>query len=232
MFEENNSADQSGNNVENTESNSQISTFIIGDREYTIETAAKKIENADAHIRKIEEENAQMREQLAKAKSIEDVMNAMNQNKQSTQQQTPPVQAEDLTSLIEGILTTSMQKRTAQQNLERVEDEMKKAFGDKAEDVYKAKREALGFSAQTMQTLASENPRGFMQLFASEAPEQVAAPTQGSGNSENLGTGPKKGTYAFYQQLKKDNPSAYNSPQIQAQMLKDADDLGPENFFS
>ena len=232
MFGENASTDQSGTNVEKEESNSQTSTFVIGDREYTIESAAKKIENADAHIRKIEEENAQMREQLQKAKGIEDVMNAMNQNKQPTQQQTTPVQTEELASLVEGILNTSMQKRTAQQNLERVEAEMKKVFGDKAEDVYKAKREALGFSAETMQTLASENPAGFMQLFAQQAPEQVAAPTQGSGNSENLGNGPKKGTYAFYQQLKKDNPSAYNSAQIQAQMLKDANDLGPEVFFS
>jgi len=233
MFEENKPEDQSGDKGENRESNSENSTlFVVGEREYDLNSAKTKIENADTHIKKIEEENADLRGKLEKAKSVEDVLEAMNKNRQPAQDQTNPVNTDDLTSLVERTLENTLRKSTAKQNLNEVESEMKKAFGDKAEEVYKSKAQQLGFSAKTMQEMASQSPQGFMALFKEQPSETPAAPTQGSNNIDGISGGPLKGTYAFYQQLKKDNPTQYYSGAVQAQMLKDANELGQDKFFS
>lgn len=48
-------------------------TFKVGDREYNAESASTKITNGDAHIAKIEAENAELRAKLESAASAEEI---------------------------------------------------------------------------------------------------------------------------------------------------------------
>lgn len=233
MAEENVFGDQA-EKVENQESNSGSSSlFVVGEREYDVESARKKIENADEHIRRIEEENAQMREELQKAKTLDDVLKAMNTNTPGTQNQTNSPSTEDVASLVERMLTNSKQEEIATRNLEIADKEIKKIYGEKAKDMFQSKAQELGLGVKTLTELAAKSPTAFLKLFDNRTQDQVASSNKGTQSNLSIPDGePKQGTYAYYQKMRKDNPSLYSSAKVQQKMMEDADRLGKEAFFS
>lgn len=236
MTEENVFGDQTKEEgkVENQDSNSGSSSlFVIGERAYDVEAARKKIESADEHIRRIEEENAKMRDELNKAKTLEDVIAAMKPNTTSEEPKTPATNTEDVASLVERMLVETRRKEKAAANLEVADKEMKKIYGEKAKDMVIAKAEELGLGIKTITDIAAQSPAAFMQLFKSQQSESVESSNKGTQSSTAMPDGSiKEGTYAYYQKIRKENPALYNSPAVQQKMVEDADRLGREAFFS
>jgi len=221
-------------NTENSNAGDETSSvlFEIGERRYTAESAVKKIENADSHIKRLEEENQVFREQLQKAKAYEDVLNALKNDQQSVE--TPVSPDVDLDERVRKIVEETEHAKIKENNLRAADSMMQKQFGKEAKNVAERRASELGLNMQTMRDIAAKSPNAFIQLFAQSAQQQVATTSGSTVNSSAIGKGnePEKGTYAYYSALKKQNPKLYNSPQVQAQMMRDAELLGRDKFFS
>lgn len=228
MSEENLFADQGEERQE-----IPVPLFEIGDRKYDAEAARKKIESADEHIKRIEAENAEIRASLQKAKTLEDVLSAM-QSKQEQAPETPAPKTDNIAELVEAALSNAEQKRKQENNILSADTYMKQTYGEKAKEVLQKKATELGLGITTMMDIASKSPVAFKELFKESSQQQQPASTnQNPHRTEAVPTGePKEGTYAWYAKVRKENPTLYNSQAMQRRMLEDADRLGKEAFFS
>lgn len=206
--------------------------FEIGDRQYTLEAAKTKISAADEHISQIEQENAEMREKLSKAATLDEVLQQFKQQANGNEQGTPAeFTKDDIAKLVQEAVSESSQNERLTNNLSKSQTLMKDKFGEGYTNIMKERGETLGLGPETMRDLAQRSPDAFMKLFDDVKPS-TPKPTIGEVNADAVNTGtPTKGTYAYYRQLKKDNPALYNSPSVQNQMLLDAERLGKEAFF-
>lgn len=212
------------------------SIFTVGEREYTPDTAVKKIQAADEHIARIEAENAELREKLTKAASVEDVLNTIrNQPSMDSTQQTAGSSEDDIKRMVEQQVLNLETTRTAEGNVRQADAQMKELYGEKAASVLQTKASQLGLDVNSLQDIAAKSPSAFMQLVADKASTPSPAPSTGGLNTETVASmnsnGPAQGTYAYYQQIKRDNPNLYHSASVQNQMMKDAERLGKQAFF-
>lgn len=209
------------------------SLFTIGEREYDVESARKKIENADSHISKIEKENEEMREKLAAAKTYEDLLESLKTNSNPSDQ-TSQVGEDDVQKMVQEALEKTERQRRAEANLLAADKALKEKYGDKAKDVMLEKGAELGLGPETLKDIASKSPSAFLQLFGQQqqAPNPSANPSPV--NSEALAanhSGPKAYTYAYYQEMRRTDPARYNSVEIQQEILRKAAELGKDEFF-
>lgn len=104
-------------------------TFKVGDREYNAESASTKIANGDAHIAKIEAENAELRAKLESAASAEEIdakiQAALKLNAEKQEgQPTPAPQAIDVDKLSQDAVQR-MDQLLAQREQERLVKDQK-----------------------------------------------------------------------------------------------------------
>lgn len=218
-----------------TDENQDTSLFTVGERKYDVESARKKIENADTHISKLEQENEEMRQKLEKAKTYEDLLESLT-TKSDTTGQTKPVAEDDVQKMVQEALEERERTRTAEANLLAADKALKEVYGDKAKEVMIAKGEELGLGPKTLKDIASNSPSAFLKLFDQGQAKPMSTNTPHSSvNSESVNanqSGPKQYTYAYYQEMRKSDPTKYNSVAIQQEILRKADELGREQFFS
>lgn len=213
-----------------------------GKKYKTVDELARSRLEADIHIAKVEKENKEMRDKLAGAKSIEDVLEAVKaksvsaeenpDNKvveKATNSMTPEQVAKIVAEQVTG-LRTREQKET---NLAKANAEMVKLYGDKAQEVYQ--KEANTPELQRVyRELAETNPEKFVALFHKPESKQQSLDTGGKNTaalpSLNQITGVQQGTQAFYSKLRKENIKLYMSPAVQLQMHADAL-KDPDKYF-
>lgn len=217
------------------ESTTDINNFFeVGDRKYTVDTAKKKIENADQHIQTLEQENAAMREQLAKATTMDQVLEALKgQSSSQDSQETPSqVSADDIATLVEQVVSNKSAQQVAETNLKETGRRMTELFGDKTTEVINKVGMDLGLGEQTLKDIASKSPDAFVKLFEKEPSQITPQPTTSNINTETVTSStPDQGTYAWYEQIRKTNPKLYHSKKVQDQMFQDANRLGQEKFM-
>lgn len=206
--------------------------FVVGERKYDVDAARKKIENADQHIKTIEQENADLRTELEKAKTMDEVLAAIKPN-QNDAQETSSISTEDLASIVDERLTRLDKVKEATSNRKEVGRMMADKFGEKAKDEMVRVGETMGLGPETLQSIAEKSPKAFMHLFANAPTTSAATNTTSNINIEALASSePKQRTYAWYQKMHKENPKLYNSAKVQSAMHKDAVDLGLEEFMA
>jgi len=231
MSEENTFGDQTKTSTEGAVENKDV-LFEIGERKYDLDAVQKKILSADEHIKRIEAENAELREKINKATTLDAVMQAMKERGEATNQQTTVPNADDLVSLVKRTLSEQSQEERRANNLMTADKLMKERFGDKAKEVLEKKAKELGIGLQTATDVAAHSPAAFMQWFQSTPAEPVHSTNQGTnlGNPDAT-SGPEEGTYKWYAAMRKSDPARYNSPSVQRKMIEDAERLGKEAFF-
>jgi hypothetical protein len=131
----------------------------------TVSDAINALPHAQSHISKLEQENSAMREQLEKAKGVDEVLQQLNKGQA---QETPSVQGLDeatAAKLFQQMLAETEEKGRIEANLHDADAAMRDKFGDKAKDVMAAKAQELGVGAEFMKSMAAESPAAFKQLF-------------------------------------------------------------------
>ena len=167
----------------------------IGDgKKYkSVEDALKAVPHAQSHIKTLEQELAQAREELAKRKAAEDLLNEIKQAS-TPQQETPSsVEAnpEVLSQIVEQVIEKKTAQQTAQQNAKTVIDKLTAVYGEKAKEQYFAMAAANGMSVQTLDALSMQSPSAVLKLAGLDSKQQtmgklqsdVVAPTQSNPNS-------------------------------------------------
>lgn len=144
----------------------------------SVEAALKALANAQAHIKTIESENSQLREATTKARTLEDVLNAIKPSEVAPVVTTPaPKEPEqvDIANLVLQTVQGLEAQKTAAANTATVVNKLKQAYGDSAGETFYAKAADIGLSKAEINALAERSPSAVFKLFGIEdkAPTNV-----------------------------------------------------------
>ncbi len=138
----------------------------------SVADALKALANSQEHIKRIEQENASLREATIKAKTVESILEAIKpQEAAPAPQKTETV---DISATVEQILQRREQEAKQTENLNLVIASATKAYGDKVSEVFYSKAAELGLSQTAINTLASTNPKAVLKLLGLDAVTNTA----------------------------------------------------------
>ena len=206
------------------------------------EVLAKGKLEADGYIKTLEDQLAQMREDMKKqdyqAQILEQLQNKAtestavnnevpnNNGDINTQNTTASVDEETLKSLVEQTLSQREKDNTVQQNLSQVDKELESSFGTEAAATVQKKAQELGMSMDRLRDIAAESPSAFFTLIGQ--PQKTFSPmVQGSVRTEGVNMqASTERDWSYYQKLRRENRNLYYSPKVQQQMFQDKARLG------
>lgn len=136
-----------------------------GKKYKSVEDALKSVPHAQTHIQRLEDEAKQLREELAKRRAAEDLLNEIKQAT-APAQTTSGVEAdpEVLSQIVEKVLEKKSAQQTAQQNAKTVTDKFTAVYGDKAEQIYNDIANKTGMSLASLNALSMQSPSAVLKL--------------------------------------------------------------------
>ena len=211
--------------------------FTIEDREYTAEDAQNKIQNADQHIKTIEEENAALRQK------VDEYMEALSKNQEDTPDSAKPnpepetkgISEDEIAKIVKAQLEATQAATTYDANLNSVRDALRSRYGDEksANQEFEAKAREMGLSVDEALELGKKSPKVVLSWFGEIQPQSSApAPGRNTQGIEGSTRGPQEGTWEWWQKLRRDDPKVYFSPKMARKRMQDAERLGRDGFFS
>lgn len=211
------------------------------------EALAKAKAEADFFINKLKEENKALREAVTKEINAADNLTALQKemaelreklNKKSVEPSQPTAgdltAGQNLEELVSRVITKNEQARTANQNLSAVNDVLVRQHGslEKAQEFFNAKAAELNLSAGELKALAAKSPTAFYQVIGvkPDARPEPGLPVQKvnpAAMPSNPGS-PKKGTAAYYSNLRKEMGTAkfFADVALQQEIIKAAKQPG------
>lgn len=167
-----------------------------GKKYRTAEDALKAIPHAQKHITTLEEEAKQLREELAKRKTSEELLEQFRSTgftQDSVDKQAAQAQPVDVEAIVASVLAKKEAATTAQKNISTVVATFQQTFGDKAkaEEMYNKVAEESGLSVSALNALAATSPEAVMRL-AGITRKQETSPgkVQGTVNAQVFGDKP------------------------------------------
>lgn len=203
VFDETQSTDQ----VVDTNTTPLQTTYIGDGKKYkTVEDADKAFFHLNSHVAKIERENAEMREKLAKAKTVEEVLDTIKQQSAQTSYGTDyqtgsAAQAKeiDLDAVIADRLSSWEVQQVQKQNAQAVNRALVERFGSKAQEMFEAKKQELGID---LDALAVQSPKAVLEFFPKQLPKAAETGTINTSYVDN--NQPKHQTKSYWNQMFKD----------------------------
>jgi len=189
MSEDNKTPEPSTNDVQNQDNQQPVfqipteAAELVGDgKKYSsVEDALKSVPHAQKHIQTLESELAAAREELAKRKTAEELLDEI---KSGIQPQVTPAGSEfdqdKLLQLVDQTLEQKERQRAAKTNAESVASKFTEKYGQKAEEVYNTVAKESGLTIQQLNSLAASSPKIVLKLAGLEG---VSAPVAGKPNS-------------------------------------------------
>lgn len=216
--------------------------LLVGEgRKYaTVEALAEAYLNADQFVETLKEENAKFREERKKQMLLEEHLKRTTEVSTSSTQTTGAQSAanaaglteEQIARIVEQQISGRETAKTREQNLIEANRLMEEKFGERAKEIFRREANTPELVA-SYKKLAEVAPKKFLALFTSE-PSQTQQTSTGStvntgATQLEFGGGVQPGTKAYYNKMRKENPSLYYSQATQLKMLEDAKNR--ERFF-
>lgn len=130
----------------------------------SVTDALKALQSSQEHIKRIEQENAQLRDLAVKARAAENIAATLKPTDPSPAPD--PLAGKDLESVVERVLNLKESQKQAVDNQREVANVLTEAFGqDKAKDIFYSKAGELGFTREEINALAAKNPKAVIKLF-------------------------------------------------------------------
>lgn len=229
---------------------------LVGDDKKfkTPELLAKGKAEADNYIKTLERQLDIQREDFEKLdqeyKSAASLRELLDQYK--TQQHTssePPIDAKvieqpsfdpnQLDSLIDKKIERREVEHKLKSNLDTVKSKLQEEFGPQYQTKLKQHVDELGLSIEDVNDLARKSPKAFFKTLGFDAPKDQSdlfqAPPRSSERSDSFKPNAELRDWAYYEKMRKDNPTLYKSQKTHVQMHKDATDIdvkyGPGTFM-
>ncbi len=207
--------------------------------------ARSKVES-NVHISRLEKETKELRDELQKRLTAEEIMTKITQAKQEIPPEgnqlpkgdtpAPSLSKEELEKIVSQKLSESEAARVAQSNFDTVISELNKAWGNDFRVKLAAKAKELGLGQDWLTQLAGDKPAAFLTLVGVNAPVQkdvspfsvspAGINTQGLSNSGHRG----EKTAKYYAQLKITDPKRYHTKETQMEQYNQAMKLGEAYF--
>lgn len=197
---------------------------------------------SDLFIAKLAAENASYREELTKRKSMEEFVNQIEQvrskppatdNNQNPNGQVPTLPSTvDIPSEVEKVIEARLARDRQSQNLEHVASVLEANLGPGFAQILAQRAKDLGVGLKFLDNLAQEQPKAFFALVGvPETPSRTQAPAPGARTNPGSLNGQKK-NFAFYEQIRKTDPTRYNSLSNHKEMMEQLRVQGQEDFYS
>jgi hypothetical protein len=217
--------------------------ILVGEgRKYkSVEELAKATLHLDDFAEKLKSENAQLRDEVKKAKTIDEVLQRLEQPKASTQDQGADegrkgLTADAIAKIVDSVLTGRETAKSRYENQLKADAELKKLYGEKAGEVF-AKHADTPEKKKALTELASVDPTTFVKLFSPGTQAQSTRTDTGTTvntaaleQTNQSGRAMDSGTKEFYDAMRRKEPRKYYSQAVQAEMSKAAH-ANPEKFF-
>lgn len=206
------------------------------------ESLAKGKLESDRYVSKLQSELNELRTELSRRQSAEDIKTQIleglkNKDPQTQPPATPPADPVDpatqkvnIEELVRDTITRAETERTAKQNREIVTTTLRQRFGEDTQIELNKISKQLQIPLTELEALAAKSPKAFFALIGvdnqTQTPSAPAPRSQTQAPVKTSGTRDK----AYYERLKASNPSEYFSSKTQKQMYKDAIEQG-QSFF-
>jgi hypothetical protein len=223
---------------ENQEDTSVLDVLVGEGKKYkSVADLAKGYAHADVFIEQVKLENSTYKQKVEQMEAQLEILSklATNPKAEDTGSQTPaggteatpPPQVDDIEAKIRSTVEQLSEETKRKQNTAKVDEALLEKFGEseKATQFLKEKAEQLGLGVKFLTDLAATSPNAFyatVGLDVSSQPKGDPAPRSTVNTATMQSAQAKPGTYAYYQALRRDNKSLYNSAKIQMQMHEDA----------
>ena len=224
------STDTATGQEEQTSSSIQTQSDMVaalvgeGKKYKTVDDLAKAYISADEFIEKLKLENHELREKTTAAKTIDDVLERLNQ-RQNIENADQQPSVTDLTKLVEQAVTGLETKKQRESNLLKADKLMKEMYGEKAGDKFAELASTPELKTAYMQ-LASVDPDKFVSLFSGGKPPSTGVETSSGVNTTISYTSTngvrvnQEGTKEYFDNIRRTNPTMYYSQDFQLKMDK------------
>lgn len=220
-----------------------------GKRFVDVPTLARSKVEGDAHAKRLEGELKELREELNKRLTVEEVLTKITQAKQAApnpvtnpneENPAPTPTKDELDKLVSDLVSKrvneSEAERTAKSNFDTVVTSLQKAWGDDFRAKLVTKANELGLGQEWLTQLAGSQPKAFLSLVGvTEAKPQQALPFGVSPtgiNTAALTANAHRGekTASYYEKIRLSDPARYFSKEIQQEQYNQAMKLGEAYF--
>lgn len=201
-----------------------------------VDSLLKAKAHADRHINRIETEQAGLREDLKVRTTLEDLVSRLQTPNNVNQE--PPVNSPntphseiDVKKAIKEELSEFQRQAQYQQNIAYVQAELMKTWGSDYTSKLKAKARELGESEDDLGALAASKPKVFLALVGAgekqiynPAPPSSHRITSSGNHAQSHGIKGK----AYYDKMRRENPSLYWEVSTQKALHAEAEQVGME----
>lgn len=181
---------QQDNQIPQTSLPTEVVEFVGEGKKYgTVEEALKSVPHAQKHIQSLEAELAQLKEQVTKQKTTEELLDELKSGLNTNEATTTTVglDKDELTNLVNQTLAQREAQQTSKQNASSVASKFREKFGDAAEQAYITLAQESGLSVQQLNNLAATSPSAVLRLAGlSAGGSGMAGKSSSSVNTEAL----------------------------------------------
>lgn len=208
------------------------------------EVLKAKIES-DLYIKTLERQKDELRtdylklreEATAQAK-LQELLDRLEKSSSNSNVTTTPVnnlenQPQYNPKDVEALVSQTMLKQKAEEkmtdNFNMVKGKLSERYGNNYQTALQESMNTLGLTGDELNEMARTRPNVLIRALGLNEPTQqnlFQNPVRSSQRSDNFSPHNEKRTWAYYQKLKKDNPTLYFNKKTQFQMHQDAGALG------
>jgi len=173
----------------------EVADLVGAGKKYqSVEDALKSVPHAQSHIQKLEDEMKQMREELSKRKTAEELLDEIKS--QGFPEKTSPaaLDTDALSKVVENALSAREAQKKASQNIDSVVNAFNERFGEKGPEQYKLLAQESGLPLEYLNKLAATSPQAVMKLAGLENKQPTPGRTTSSINTTSMSSQPSTGS--------------------------------------
>ena len=199
----------------------------------TVEDLAKGKQESDQYISKLE---SQLKEQdyakqlLEQLKPTEEPKTEEGKEKTvSSESNNNQLTTDVVKELIQSTLQETQQATTISQNLVTVDKQLEALYGTEADNKVKERAAQVGMSFDQMKEMAGNTPAAFFALMG-EAPKPESNPVVNQGSIDMNINQSQSMNFAYFQKMKREDPTRWYSRENQMLMAKEAEKQGSDFY--
>lgn len=215
--------------VETNDEGVTFDTLVGDDKPYkTPDDLAKAKRHADLHIKRLEAEAAEIRQELNKQLTMEELLTQIRTIQTPTPQsnlQVPPTNTETQTPDINELVRKALESQTSEArkkaNEAQVTSKLAERFGNEAQSYLNKKASELGVTVAYLRSQAQENPAVFYRLVDLDRPTQQLPTAVAPRSGQNIQPSQGERDSKFWAKVKATDPKKYFSPEGYKERYRD-----------
>lgn len=203
--------------------------------------AKGKWESDHNHVPNLEQELAELRQDMATRSTLEQILSKIEETKAANQSnpgnqsmgenEDGKVPLQDVENIVRQSIEQERKRQTVDANTSEANAELMKYWGSDYESRLHAKAAELGVGKDFLDSMKATHPKAFLRLVLDQAPKgdpNAYSPPRSSVQPSQSGGQVKN--YRYWQKIRKENPDYYHSVAAAKEREELASQMGDEFF--